>query len=156
MTRGLYLIIMIAILLFFTAGCNSNKRSGELQFYYYPNKNVYYDPVKKEFLYSLNGSKSWSTFTDSNNTAPQTLGEKVVIYSTKPQVYRDNENHRKLYAGRLYAINIADTGVVAIGPEASDRKVAQKRRPMETKRRIGNKPKNSFGKFIDKIFGKGK
>ncbi|MCW3108261.1 MAG: hypothetical protein JWQ09_2767 [Segetibacter sp.] len=156
MFRGFYFIVLIISQLLFTIGCNSEKHKGELQFYYYPDKNVYYDPVKKDFWYSLNGTKSWSKFTNANNVEPATLGEKVVIYSSKADVYRDNENHRKLYAGRLYSISTGDTGIASIGPEVGERKVVQKRRPIATKKRVSNKPKNSIGKFFDKILGKSK
>lgn len=141
------------ILLFFTAACSRGKPKEQLLFYYYPDKNIYYEPVKKEFWYSLNGAKSWKTFTNANNGEPVALGEKVVIYSSNTDVYKDNENHRKQYAGRLYAI-IADSATSSVAPEVSERKVMQKRRSAGTKKTVNNKPKNSFGKFIDKIFGK--
>lgn len=154
MHRGTYFTVIIQALLFFSLACNSDKHKGELQFYYYPTKNVYYDPVKKEFLYSLNGAKSWNTFTDTSVAEPATIGEKVVIFSKNREVYKDNENHRKLYGGKLFDISSADTDSAAIAPEATERKVEQKRKQMAVKRPVAKKTGNNIGRFFKKLFGK--
>lgn len=154
MTRGIFFVIIFVNLLFFSVACNRDSHKGELEFYYYPEKNVYYDPVKKDFWYSVNGTKSWSTFTNSNNSEPATIGKRVVIYSATADVFKDNENHRKLYAGKLYAIGTEDTTTAIVGPEATERNAEVQKRKSTVKRRVYRKSKNSIGKFIDKIFRK--
>lgn len=155
MTGRFYFLVMMAIPLFFSLSCNSNSHKNELLFYYFPQKNVYYNPASKAFLYSLNGAKSWSTFTAANNTQPTTLGNKVEIYSKNAEVYRDNESHRKLYGGRLYNITTIDTAI-AMEPEAVEREVEQTRKVSSSRRAANRKPATGIGKFIDKIFGKHK
>lgn len=153
MTSDFYFRVLLVALLFFSAACKNEQPKYDLEFYYYPEKNVYYDPAKKDFWYSLNGAKSWSSFKNNKNTEPTHLGQRVVIRSEKAEVFKDNENHRKIYAGRLYLIN-SDTANTAVVPEVSERKVIQKRSTQAGKRRTTAKPKNNIGKFIDKIFGK--
>lgn len=153
MTSDLYFRVFLVALLFFSAGCKNEQDKDDPEFYYYPRKNVYYDPLKKDFWYSLNGAKTWSTFKNNNNAEPSNLGEKVVIRSRNAEVFKDNEDHRKIYAGRLYLIN-ADAANAAAVPEVSERKVVQKRTTQTSRRRTTAKPKNNIGKFIDKIFGK--
>src|SRR3954463_9689146 len=118
----LFIIIVVSIQLFFIA-CRSTDRQDEedFQFYYYPNKNAYYNVEKKNFLYSLDGGKTWDSVASVSDKEPQTLGEKIIVYSDNYDVYKDNEAHRKLYNGTLYNITTADTSV-AVGPEATERK----------------------------------
>ncbi len=137
-------------------GCGNNQVKVDSQFYYYPDKNVYYDSGKKYFLYSLDGAKTWVKFNSTNSGQPVALGGKVLIYTSDPKVYNENEKHRKLYAGRLYAINTSDTVTSIASPEVMERnKVVKKRKP-EVKRQVTDKPKSGIGKFIDKIFRKKK
>lgn len=154
MGRGAHFLAIILVLLFFSLACKTDKHTAELEFNYYPDKNVYYDPLKKEFLYSLDGAKSWSKFADSNITESTTMGEKVVVFSKNATVYKDNENHRKLYAGRLYNISLGDTSAATVGPEAVERKVEQKRRQVPVKKTVSRKNENNIGRFFNKIFGK--
>jgi hypothetical protein len=151
-----YMRRVLSILLFFNLACGADKPKEGHQFYYYPQRNVYYDPVKKEFWYSLNGAKSWNRFSDSTNAEPRTLGAKVLISSADSEVYKNNESHRKLYAGVLLTIDVKDTSVASPGPEAADRKVIQKKKTITRKKHVDQKPKKGLGKLIDKIFGKHK
>lgn len=140
----------------FFFGCQQHESKINYQFYYYPEKNVYYDPIKKNFLYTLNGAKTWNVFTNPNTTEPTYLGKKVVINTADTVIYHENEGHRKLYAGKLFAITNDDSTVgKAVGsPEAVERAVVTKRKTTVVRKRGTAKPKNSIGKFIDKIFGK--
>lgn len=156
MRPGTYFIAIIPALFFFFTACSSDKSKDRFQFYYYPDKNVYYDPLEKQFLYSLNGAKNWVAFADSTDTASVALGKKVLISADKEKVYEDNEKHRKLYDGRLYNVPIGDTATAAVSPEVVERKVTAKRPVTPGKRSTGKKSGNSIGKFLNKIFGKGK
>jgi hypothetical protein len=154
MLAGVYMRRILSILLFFNLACGSNKVKEQHQYYYYPQKNVYFDPLKKEFWYSLNGAKSWNRFSDSNTVEPTTLGAKVLISSTDSEVYKNNESHRKLYAGALLTINVSDTIDASPKPEVADRSVVQKKKATTRKKPVEQKPKKGLGKFINKIFGK--
>ncbi|MCW3081413.1 hypothetical protein [Segetibacter sp.] len=155
MVRGLYLQRIISILLFFFVACGSDKSDVKPQFYYYPNKNVYYDSLKKNFWFSLNGGKSWNRFTDSTGSEPKTLGSKVAVYTEDSEVYKNNESHRKLYAGKLYSISVVDTST-STGPEVAERKVVEEGRATTRKKSAVKKSKKGIGKFLNKIFGKRK
>jgi hypothetical protein len=152
----MYIRRILSILLFFNMACGTDKPKKEQQFYYYPQKNVYYDPVKKEFWYSLNGAGSWNRFADSATAEPTTLGAKVVINSEDSQVYKNNESHRKLYSGTLFTMGAKDSVATSLGPEAADRKIIVKKKITTPKKPVEEKPKKGLGKFINKIFGKHK
>ncbi len=154
MNTGLFFIGITAAFVFLTTSCQSNNHKGEFEYFYYPEKNVYYDSAQKTFFYSLNGAKTWSRFINANNAEPVALGEKVVIYSTATDVYKDNDRHRKLYAGTLYDISISDTGAAVAGAEVSERKIIQKRKSAETQLTEETKVKRGISRLIDKIFGK--
>ena len=136
--------------------CKDEQPKVDLQFNYYPEKNVYYDSLKKDFWYTLDGAKTWNKFTDPAISDPSNLGRKVIIHATDSQVYKENENHRKLHAGKLFAIRNGDTAtsIVSNGPEVVERVGIQKKRVVTNRRAAATKPKNGIGKFINKIFGK--
>lgn len=154
MYRNAYFTLVIIFLLFFI-NCNTKKPDNKLSYYYYPDKNVYYDPANKIYFYSLDGTKNWSTFA-ANNTNPDLLGEKVIVYSNTTEVYRDNENHRKLYKGRLYDINTTISTFNTTTTEVAERKVEHKKTLVPVKVFETKKQKKGIGKFISKIFGKHK
>jgi len=134
--------------------CNGKEENTGNEYYYYPQKNVYYDVNKQKFYYSVDGSKSWLTFAGTGNTDVSTLGEKVEIYSNDTLIYNDNDNHRRLYAGRLYNLNIANTDLANVAPAAvSERRSIVKKSPA-AKEKKEEKTKKGLGKFLGKIFGK--
>jgi hypothetical protein len=149
-------VFEILILWFFCLACSNNKVKDDLQFYYYPEKNVYYESAKRTFFYSLDGTRSWAKYKSASSTEPGTLGDKVLIHSLDSNVYNENEKHRKLYAGRLYAINMSNTVTAITSAEVVERNIAVSKRKLEVKKRVANKPKSGIGKFINKIFGKKK
>jgi hypothetical protein len=155
MSRFLFSALIINLLLFYIS-CKENKtKDKEFQFYYYPQKNVYYNPLNRNFLYSLDGGKSWNSFINNNtDSLPNTLGEKVVIYSADTNILADNQKHRKLYNGVLYEITTDDTTRI-VGAEVSERKVVVTKKAVAAKS-AASKAKKGFAGFIDKIFGKRK
>jgi hypothetical protein len=115
---------------------------------------VYYDPLNRNFLYSLDGGKSWNSFINNTGSLPNTLGEKVVIYRADTNILADNQKHRKLYNGVLYEIATDDTTRI-VGAEVSERKVVVTKKAVAAKS-AASKAKKGFAGFIDKIFGKRK
>ncbi len=98
MKRVFWLVIMIGGLQLFALSCRNNKqdeKKDDYEFYYYPEKNVYYDVEKKNFFYSLDGGKTWDSTINPSGNDPGTLGKKVIIRSLG-EVYNDNETHRNL------------------------------------------------------------
>ena len=154
--RVLLFIIMVSIeLLALSCSNNINDEDKEdYEFYYYPEKNVYYDVEKKNFFYSLDGGKTWDSTINASGEDPGTLGGKVIIRSLVEDVYKNNETHRNLYKGKLYNIVNADTVLASTTPEVSERK--QKKKETEIKPAEEEKPKKGIKKFLEKIFGKHK
>ena len=70
-------------------------------FYYYPEWNAYYDTYHKNYIYSIDGGKTWDTITNSSNKIAQTLGKKIVLHSNSDNIWLDNSKHRSLYGGEL-------------------------------------------------------
>ena len=157
MKRVFWLVIMIGDLQLFALSCRDNKqeeKKDDYEFYYYPEKNVYYDVEKKNFFYSLDGGKTWDSTINPSGNDPGTLGKEVIIRSLG-EVYNDNETHRNLYNGKLYNIINLDTRQVTTAPEVSERKV-QKKRTTAIIPRQEDKLKKGLKKFLDKIFAKRK
>jgi len=147
-------IVLIVSLIIVVVACNDNEENTGNKYYYYPQKNVYYDVNQQKFYYSVDGSKSWQTFTGIADTDVLPLGEKVEIYSNDTLIYKDNDNHRKLYEGRLYNLNIANTDLVSVVPAVvSERRTSVKKIPV-AKEKKEEKTKKGFGKILGKIFGK--
>lgn len=150
---------MVVSLQLFVVSCqnhDSQQDKEDYEFYYFPKKNVYYNVEKKNFLYSLDGGKTWDSVMSATDNEPATLGEKIIIYSDDNAVYKDNAAHRRWYNGRLYNIINADTARASAAPEVTERKV-KKRKTTEVKPKPEEeKSEKGLKKFLNKIFGKHK
>ena len=158
MKRVVWFIIIVVSLQLFLVSCQSKNNQEEkenFEFYYFPKKNVYYNVEKKNFLYSLDGGKTWDSVLSISDKEPATLGEKIIVYSDDYNVYKDNPAHRKLYNGRLYNIISADTAMAIAAPEVTERKV-QKRTAEVKPEQEEEKVVKGLKKFLNKIFGKHK
>ena len=139
----------------FVVSCQSSGSQDvneENQFYYYPQKNVYFDVDKKTFFYSLDGAKSWDSITNAADKEPATLGEKIIVYSEDSKVYKDNAAHRKLYNGKLINIIDADTAFASALPEVTERKLQKKK--TDDEKLEEDEPIKGLNKFLNKLFGK--
>ncbi len=155
MKRVVLFIITFMSLQLFLVSCQSNNPRDEkenYEFYYYPKKNVYYNVEKKNFLYSLDGGKTWDSTVSASDQEPATLGEKIIVYSADYDVFKDNTAHRKLYNGRLYNITGSDITVAPAVPEATERKVQKKATAAKPKQEE-EKVVKGLKKFLNKIFG---
>jgi hypothetical protein len=153
MLRVLVRAVTMLNLVVFLISCNSKHDTLNYNFYYYPQQNIYYDIDHQKFYYSLDGAATWNDLSGSVN-GNVALGPRVDIVSEDSIVYLKNEVHRRLYGGQVYNYTIQNAALVTGAPEVSDRKVAKKA-PVE-KPKTEEKQKKGLGKFIDKIFGKGK
>jgi len=159
MKRILWLaIIIVSIgLVCLQISCTSTKQKQEVKFYYYPKTNVYFDVVKKDYIYSLNGGKTWAVINNTIDKEPATLGERVVIYSPVDSIWKQNEVHRKQYDGTLYNI-INENNIASVGGIVTEKRAAVYK--SNKARVVTNKPAPRTPKkkktFFQKIFGKNK
>jgi hypothetical protein len=70
-------------------------------YYYYPEWNAYYDVAHKNYIYSIDGGKTWDTITNSSNEVANTLGKKVTLHSSSAEIWLNNAEHRQHYGGTL-------------------------------------------------------
>ena len=155
MKRVFLFMMSIMGTVLFTVSCQSNDSQDaneENQFYYYPQKNIYFDVDKKIFFYSLDGGKSWDSVTNAGDREPATLGEKIIVYSADRKVYKDNVSHRKLYNGKLINIIDSDTAFASTLPEVAERKVQKKK--TDDEKLEEDEPIKGLNKFLNKLFGK--
>lgn len=140
----------------FIASCSSKvKQDKELEFYYYPEKNVYYDVTNKNFVYSIDSARTWNAMKgDITDETP--LGKREVIVSTSDSVWNDNDNHRKQFGGTLY--NISNTNdSIGEATEVTERKVVKKGKERTSKKASVEKEKKQPVKdFFKKLFGRKK
>jgi hypothetical protein len=90
-------VLVIAAVIVFSAKVLQKRQA----YYYYPEWNAYYDIKRKNYIYSIDGGKTWDTITNSSNAVASTLGEKIVLHSNSAEIWRDNAEHRRLYGGEL-------------------------------------------------------
>jgi hypothetical protein len=86
-------IIIAVLLVVFAVGFNKLSAQ-QLKFYYYPESNIYYDVVNKQYVYLNNGT--WTTV----HVLPATKsasGRKVVLFHSGPNIWVDNATHQKKY-----------------------------------------------------------
>lgn len=105
---GLVLGLVVAAAVVFSAKFSQKKYT----FYYYPEWNAYYDVSNKNYIYSIDGGKTWDTITNSSNAVTNTLGEKIVLHSNSPEIWMENTQHRNEYGGTLNDLvgNFLETG----------------------------------------------
>ncbi len=146
---GFVLSIGIVSLMY---GCNQKPVETQLEFYYYPKSNMYFDVAKNNFLFSLDGAKTWDTLNAFAQQEPEVLGDKVVLYAANDSIWLDNEAHRRAYNGKLYNIFDFDTITIS-GTGVVTEKVKKKVIPSSPKVE-DEKPKKGLKKLLNKIFGK--
>jgi hypothetical protein len=94
------------------------KEQTSFKFYYYPQLNTYYDFAANNFYYTVDGGETWIVKKPTESNTPESLGEKVTLYSQSPEVWKDNPFHLQQYNGTL--INYAKQDVVVAEPIAAD------------------------------------
>ena len=71
-------------------------------FYYYPKANVYYNRTDNNYIFpDHNGS--WEVAKDLPQSKSYILDKKVDLNSSTVDIWKENENHRMVYAVELYA-----------------------------------------------------
>ena len=154
---GTFLLFFLCLVLLANTGCkNDGNSDGKLKFYYYPEKNVYYNVENSNYLYSLNGGKSWDSLKMNEAKETKALGKREVIYSETPQVWRSNMQHLKSYNGNSFAIAGYGAANELMAEDVVSEKKVVRSGPVVRKGSSQKKEKKGIGKFIDNIFGKKK
>jgi hypothetical protein len=158
MKRILLFVRTFVCLAFVLIACNNKEAKIASVIYYYPKANMYYKVAEKSYIYSLDGGRTWLNITDTADKAPMTLGAKVLLTSTTDSIWKENEVHRKLYAGTLYNLTGKDTAKVIAITKVTERKAVRKSSKPKAKKveEKETKRKKPIKKFFQKIFGKRK
>lgn len=144
---GLLFFILITACVIFSS-CNDIGQK-KLEFFYYPQRNVYFDVASSQYFFSLDGGKIWDSVYSRTNSEPATLGNKQIIYSDTHAIWNSNEEHLKQYNGHL--MNIVGEDTVAINQdEVADRKT-KKIKPASAD---SNKQTEKKPGFFQRLFGK--
>jgi hypothetical protein len=139
---------------------NGTTNKNEFKFEYYPLTNVYHDLATNNYIYSLDGGKTWTTYIPTSLNEPGTMGKKVLITSETPEVWKQNVEHRQINTGSL--INITDTtGATLLASNAllgvTERKVIKAHPARQLKNKDEEeKPKKTVKEFFKDIFKKKK
>lgn len=100
------------------------------------------------YLYSLDDGKTWDSLNIKTDKDPATLGEKQIIYSTSPEIWLENEQHRNQYNAKTINIITNDSSDITKNL-AAERKI-KKAIPQKTEEKKPEKKRNLF----QRIFGK--
>lgn len=105
MKKILWGIVVVVVLILATKQLTASGKSeapvpeGVYRFYYYPTSNFYYDVAQGNFVYTLDGGRTWEV---QKAAAPQTakaFNDRKVIDSPEPRVWKYNNEHRAKYGG---------------------------------------------------------
>ncbi|MFL5810694.1 MAG: hypothetical protein ACJ749_14320 [Flavisolibacter sp.] len=134
---------------FATRRPTKNSTPSKYEFEYYPKANIYYNKTIHTYAF-LDKNGAWQTQeTPPLSTIP--LDKKVELESSSPEIWKDNDKHRMIYAASLYASE-SDLKETEKKPEPPVVKIETFEVPkvVETKKAHGLKG------FLKKIFKKKK
>ncbi len=165
MTHKTVLLYPAVFLLLISAGVSckpGEEPEQESGFYYFPEKNVYYDRQNAQYYFSLDSAQTWDSLRYAHENFGLALGAKVVIERPSPPAWSQNDAHRNEYNGVL--LNLVNSRTLLLGREDSAKKsrklVIAKPRPVaeegEEEEETVERPKKGIKKFFDKLFGKKK
>lgn len=132
--------------------CNNEVASKkELQYYYFPKTNIYYDVAEANYIYSLDSGRSWQKVNNFKmNEPPLTLGGKIIISGNGEEIWKDNESHRSLYGGMLYNVITRDTSFLLA--DNAVKTTENKKSGYKSDSTISNPKKKR--NFFQRLFGK--
>ncbi|HEX8332660.1 MAG TPA: hypothetical protein VF622_08550 [Segetibacter sp.] len=152
----LFIVNLMSIgFLFLLSGCSRNVHQEGFEFDYYPDKNIYYNVATSNFIYSLDGAKTWDSLHASTKGDPKSLGKRVKVYSTNAEVWKENQTHLEMYEGkRLQLINEDDKNYAAKVDEVSDKRTVTTGGISIRKKPAAASKKKGVAGFFNKLFGK--
>jgi hypothetical protein len=117
-------------------------------FYYYPAANVYYDPTRHHYIFLDSTAKTWKESNELPDSIKNSLDKNVVLNNITPPVWKNNEQHRMVYAASLYA-NATDFKEKPVKKEpVPDKDTAEKKEDQQKEKGIKG--------FFKKLFKKKK
>ena len=142
----------LLLLLFCITGIVScdNFPQKQFEFYYYPQKNIYYSVTGEKYFFSLDGGTTWDSVVALSSAEPAILGAKEIIHSSTADIYVQNSLHLQQFNGSVININGTDTGTGKPGL-AAERKVkkANNTNNVQSAKEAEKKPG-----FFKRLFGK--
>ena len=159
-----YRLIWIGLMLCFFAvnlSCKrNNSTSKDIDLYYFPEKNVYYDVTTTSYYYSLDNAKTWDSLIYTGIDFGAALGAKIPLKKLGRYAWSKNDSIRKVHRGRV--LNLVNTRTLSIAKADSLSRVKPvivvKPKPVEKEevQKEEEPPKKGLKKFFNKLFGKKK
>ena len=87
-----------AVLLSIALAAGQPAEAQQLRFYYYPASNAYYDVANQTYIYPSGGT--WVTRRALPSRMAVLGTDRVMVYSSTPQVWRYNATHKAKYKGK--------------------------------------------------------
>ncbi len=134
--------------------CNTaEQKNGAYEFYYYPEKNLYYNTATATYFYSLDGGLVWDSAKRVAGTDDAMFGKNETISSPVKDVWKENTLHRQKFNSKVYNIIRSGDGANAAAYNVAEKKAIRKSGVSS----VGQAPKKKgLKKFLDNIFGKKK
>jgi hypothetical protein len=105
------IVIISSITCLLSCSNNTSNEPAEVV-YYYPQKNVYYDSLRSNFYYSLDGAITWDSLEFRGASFGNVLGPRSAIPRTDDSIWLDNALHRRQYNGVL--VNVINKYTIAL------------------------------------------
>lgn len=145
MNARLYLLFL-SVLLF---ACKESRREPKNplltpQYYFYPKANVYFDSANKDYIFLANDGRTWQSARQIPAAMQTFMDKSVLIEHPSQPVWKDNEQHKLVYAALLYT-------------QPSD--TIEKKEPVIVEKNVPPPPdpqkkeRKGIRKFFDKLFG---
>lgn len=80
-----------------TTTTTSSHNARVMRFYYYPSSNVYYNPTDNDYWYYDDATSKWTSVPELPTTVHLVKTDKVTVYHTDGDVWKDNADHIKKY-----------------------------------------------------------
>lgn len=146
--RPIILLFYLSMYCIMMLSCD-NIGQKKFEFFYYPERNIYYDVTNSMYLYSLDGGKTWDSVNIKNNAdVTPTIGTKRIVYSTTSEIWLDNASHIKQFNGHI--INITGNDSLLQNNLAAERRVKKvKATVSDSSKKTEKKPG-----FFKRLFGK--
>ncbi len=157
----LFIFCVLVFMIVTGFACKQNMLSDENGFYYFPEKNIYYDAKKTTYYYSLNGGQSWDSSTMADNAALTVLGTKISVTKPAQQPWTNNDSDLIAYHGN--SLNVVNAQTILMTTQDSLSRIIPEILPelqqdpaVVKGEKEEDPPKKGLRKLIDKIFGKKK
>lgn len=136
-------------LLLLLGACSDRPYQQGAHLLYYPQRNAYLDQDNRVYLLFDTVEQRWTRRAQLSQPEEAALGESVVIDHPAVPVYRDNAQHRMLYATLRY------TDPAALARKRREDSLAASPPPVpDTSAAPEPKKKSRVGRWLQKLFGK--